>query len=191
MAAYIFGTFLVIMLVLWFAFRNQILQMAWEKAVAKTEKKGFTLTCSHKGFSGVFTVGFDSLHLHKSGNTLLFSEKLSVSVDIRKTLWNGPTIAEVKVSNTRITAINDANGCNYCGLIEKSERSKKSKDPLVQRVFNLIKRGLAKVPGTIELQNVSAEYRDTSNVIGVDISKLRYDGDDISGAVGVLENGKK
>jgi hypothetical protein len=190
-AAYIFGTFLVIMLVLWFAFRNQILQMAWEKAVAKTEKKGFTLTCSNKGFSGVFTVGFDSLHLHKSGNTLLFSEKLSVSVDIWKTLWNGPTIAGVKVSNTRITAINDANGCNYCGLIEKSERSKKSKDPLVQRVFNLIKRGLAKVPGTIELKNVSAEYRDTSNVIGVDISKLRYDGDDISGTVGVLENNKK
>jgi len=191
LAAYVTGSFLLLIGVLWFVFRNQILQMVWEKAVTKTEKKGYTLTCSEKGFSGIFTVGFDSLHLHKSGNTLLFSEKLSVSVDVCKTLWNGPSIGGVKLFNTRLTAINDKTCCNYCGLIEKSERSKKSKDPLVQRVFNLIKDGLAKVPGTIELQNVSVEYRDTGNAIGINITKLLYDGDDISGTLGVLENGKK
>lgn len=189
--AYITLLGLMLMLVLWFAFRNQILQMAWEKAVAKTAKKGYTLTCADKGFSGIFTVGFDSLHLHKSGNTLLYSQKLSVSVDVWKTIWNGPTIGGIKLLNTRITAVNDETGCNYCGLMEKSERSQKSKDPLVQRIFNLIKRGLAKVPGTIELKNVSAEYRDTGNAIGLEIPNLIYDGDDISGVLGIRENSKK
>jgi hypothetical protein len=182
---------LMLMMLLWFAFRNQILQMAWEKAIAKTAKKGYTLTCSNKGFSGIFTVSFDSLHLHKSGNTLLFSEKLSVSVDIWKSIWNGPSIGGINLKKTRITAVNDETGCNYCGLIEKSERSQNSKDPLVQRIFNLIKRGLSKVPGTIELENVSAEFRDTGNIMGVVMPNLIYDGDDISGTLGIRENSQK
>jgi hypothetical protein len=189
--AYISGSLLLLMLVLWFAFRNRILQTAWDKAVSKTATKGYTLSCAKKEFTGIFTVGFDSLLLHKKGNTLLFSKNLSVSVDVWKSIWNGPTIGGIKLINTRISAVNDETGCNYCGLIEKSERSKKSGDPLVQRVFNLIRRGLAKVPGTIELQNVSAEYRDTGNTIGMDIPILVYDGEDLSGTLGVLENGKK
>ena len=182
---------LMLMMLLWFAFRNQILSMAWEKAVAKTAKKGYTLTCAGKGFSGIFTVGFDSLYLHKSRNTLLFSEKLSVSVDIWKSIWNGPSIGGINLKNTRITAINDETGCNYCGLIEKNEQNKKSDDPLVQRIFNLIKRGLSKVPGTIELQNISAEFRDTGNIMGVVMPNLIYDGDDISGTLGIRENSQK
>jgi hypothetical protein len=189
--AYAIGSAVLLVMIVWFAFRNQILQMAWEKAVDKTGKKGYTLTCTDKSFSGIFTVGFDSLHLHRAGSTLFFAEKLSVSVDVWKSLWNGPSIGGIKLINASITAVNDKTGCNYCGLIEKSEQTQKSDDPLVQRIFNLIKRGLAKVPGTIELQNTKAEYRDTANMIGLDVVSLVYDGDDVTGALGIVENGKK
>ncbi|MEK0421940.1 MAG: hypothetical protein RLZZ161_1791 [Bacteroidota bacterium] len=188
--AYAIGSALLLVMILWFSFRNQILQMAWEKAVDKTGKKGYTLTCTDKSFSGIFTVGFDSLHLHRAGSTLFFAEKLSVSVDIWKSLWNGPSIGGIKLINTSITAVNNETGCNYCGLMEKNERAKKSKDPLVQQIFNLIKRGLAKVPGTIQMQNVSASYRDTGNEIEIMVTNLKYAGNDLIGSIGIKEQDK-
>lgn len=191
LALRILGVALVLFMAIWFIFRNKLLDYAWEKAVAKMANKGYALSCSNKGFEGIFTAAFDNLSVKQSNHVLLFSEHSAVSIDVWQSIWNGPTIGSISLKNTNLTAFNDERGCNYCGLIERKKSGKKSDDPIVQRIFNLIKKGLARVPGTIKLENVNASYRDTSREIGLNISTLSYKGDDISGSLGITENGKK
>ncbi len=182
---------LLLLLGAWLFFRNSVLDKAWKQAQQKLEQKGYTLQCKEKGFEGLFTVAFSNLQLQQKESVLFSSQRTALSVDLWNSIWNGPTIGSIELKQTRISAINDKNGCNYCGLIERNTRKKQSKDPLVQRMFSLVKGALAKIPGTITLADFNAYYRDSSNQIGVEIPMAVYDGDDIQGTLRIAENDHK
>ncbi|MCC7298384.1 MAG: hypothetical protein IT244_08635, partial [Bacteroidia bacterium] len=59
----ILGVLLLLSVVLWFVFRNQILNYAWNKASTKLEKKGYQLQCKSKSFTGFSSIHFSDIKL--------------------------------------------------------------------------------------------------------------------------------
>lgn len=179
-------------LLLWLALRGSILNAAWDKAAQKLKSKGYSLTCTDKSFTGLFSVGIRNLKLENTNSSLLQAAEIEVTADIWKSIWNGPTIGSLKLDSTSASLINDSNGCNYCGLSSGSRTNeKKSTEPMTQRLFNLLKRGLAKVPGTIMLQEFSISYKDSQNITALHIPALTYSSEDIDGSVRIAENGRQ
>ena len=64
--AWIGGITLTILLVVWIALRGFLLNWAFDKAVAKLDRKGYTLQCEDKGFTYLLGVQLRGLSLtHK------------------------------------------------------------------------------------------------------------------------------
>ena len=64
--AWIGGITLTVLLVAWIALRGMLLNWAFDKAVAKLDRKGYTLECKDKGFTYLFGVQLQGLSLtHK------------------------------------------------------------------------------------------------------------------------------
>lgn len=173
----------------WVSLRGRLLQMGWDKAVRSMQAKGYVLTCKDKAFTGLFSVTITGLELTWKDKALLSSGKIMAGADVWASLWHGPTLGLLELEDTKIGLYNNNDGCNYCALSSgKSDVKEKKSDPLVQRLFNLIKRGMAKVPGTIKLKNFSAGYTDTAGTSAVIIPALSYESDDLQGTIRIAEN---
>lgn len=112
------------------------------------QSKGYVLSCEKKSFSGWFTLDFENTQLSLKRDTLLYCKKLEAGISLWKTIWNGPSLSSLNLEGTRISLRNDSSYCNYCqlqGQKDSSETKSDSDDPLVQRVFDLVKRTVAKI----------------------------------------------
>jgi len=92
--AWIGGITLTILLVVWIALRGFLLNWAFDKAVAKLDRKGYTLQCEDKGFTYLFGVQLRGLSLtHKKhidtlpGKTLFACKELAVGLNVWK-FWD-------------------------------------------------------------------------------------------------------
>jgi len=178
-------------LLAWFSLRNYALSRAWDKAVSKMQSKGYVLSCEKKSFSGWFTLDFENTQLSLKRDTLLYCKKLEAGISLWKTIWNGPSLSSLNLEGTRISLRNDSSYCNYCqlqGQKDSSETKSDSDDPLVQRVFDLVKRTVAKIPGELVLKDFRFQYTDTLGSSGMRIPEVNYSGKELLGELYFIEN---
>ncbi|MBS3913941.1 MAG: transglycosylase domain-containing protein [Bacteroidetes bacterium] len=187
----VLGILIAVSIAGWFVFRGQILNMAWNKAADKLKSKGYALQCSTKEFQGFFTVHVADLSLTKKQDTLLFSQNISATVGIWASIWNGPTLSGLEMENTRIELVRKPGYCNFCDLKGSEKVESPTKEPLVQRAFNFIKRTIAKIPDDFTLKEFSAFYNDSSDRFGVQIPTLQYTNNDVDGIMRIVENQNK
>lgn len=189
--AFILGGIIILATGGWFAFRNTILEKGWQKAVAKLSDKGYRLSCSSKKFSGLFTVSVEKMLLLSPKDTLLYSEKIEAGIDIWETAFSGPALSSLELLNTRVNLVNKGPDCNFCGLksSENKETDEKDDRPLAQRMFDLLKRLLARAPADVKITDFTAKYTDSFDVNQLSIPELSYVRKDIYGKLLFAENG--
>lgn len=173
--------------VTWVFFRENILNAAWNKAAGKLKIKGYSLSCESKGFEGLFTISLKQVSLTQKSDTLFVSQSAKAGIDIWNSIWKGPTLSMISVSDTRINLYKNSNGCNYCGLSSSKTKSEKSSEPIAQRIFNLLKKSLEKTPGNIEINHFKLTYSDSFETYGLEIPNLTYDKKDIEGSLKIAE----
>ncbi len=178
---------ILIGIVVWVFFRGNILNAAWNRAANGLKAKGYELQCTEKGFDGLFTIQVKGLSLERNKEALVKSENISAGIDIWGSIISGPTLASLELSKTHINLYKNASGCNYCGLSSGKKQSTESKEPLTQRLFNLIKKALAKTPGNIELADFKLRYNDSGETYGLDIPSLSYRKKDLKGSLRIWE----
>lgn len=170
--------------------RNRLLNSAWEKAVVKFEKKGYRLACADKGFAGLFGLDFKNISLSKQKDTLFQSQNIHVEIAVWTTLLNGPALSALQMDETRLKLVKKPDYCNFCGLQNSGEKNDKSekKEPLVQRAFDLLKNAVSRTPDELKLNHFVATFEDSSELNGLEIPSLLYEGKNIDGVFKVLEN---
>ncbi len=181
------GIGIVLGLTGWMVFRNKILNYAWDKATNKLETKGYLLQCETKGFSGLFTTSFTKIKLSLKQDTFVTIEKLDAGIAVIKSIFEGPTLSDLQMDKSRIELVKTPVYCNFCGLSEKKEKTTSTK-PFVQRIFDLLKRSVSKIPSTLILNDFVATYQDSSDTMGISIPNVKYKNKDIAGTLHILEN---
>lgn len=187
------ASFLLLGISGWFVFRGKILNYAWEKAENKLRNKGYTLACEVKQFSGLFEVTLQNINLNLKDDTLFHSNKVIAGISIWESIFNGPALSDLELEHTRINLINRPDYCNFCGLKSSSSTKEETgvKEPLTQRLFDLLKRGMAKIPANFRNNNFSIKYTDSSDVFGVSIPGMTYLNNDLDGILLISENERK
>jgi hypothetical protein len=180
----------VLFLLLWLIIRNSILNYAWQKATAALHSRGYELQCEQKGYSGLFTVEIKKLRVNYSRQAMFAADTARVGIAVWRSLWNGPSLDGLELYNTRIDLYRNARGCNFCRLntAEKTE-TRREATPLYQKLFELLKRGLQKIPGKIVLSRFNASYADTAHTTAVIIPALTYKHNDLQGSISINEDG--
>ena len=179
-----------VLMLLWLIIRNSVLSYAWQKATAEFHSRGYELQCDEKGYNGLFTVEIKKLRLTYKQEPLFTTDVAKVGIAVWRSLWNGPSIDGLELRNTRVNLYRNARGCNYCDLNKSAKNeTRKAADPLYQRVFELLKKGLKKTPGRIELQNFYVAYADSANKTELTVPSLTYLHNDLDALIGVIENG--
>lgn len=182
---------IILILLAWFSLRNYALAKAWDKVVLKMEAKGYDLSCEKKSFSGWFTIQLQNTQLSFKKDTLFYCKNFEASISLWRSIWNGPSLSGLNLEGTRISLVKDSIYCNYCqlqGTKDSSEKSNTNDDPLVQRVFDLVKRTVGKIPGELILKDFKFTYTDTLGSAGVRIPEVNYSGKVLKGELYFIED---
>lgn len=180
--AWIGGITLTVLLVAWIALRGFLLNWAFDKAVAKLDRKGYTLQCEDKGFTYLFGVRLQGLSLnHKKhvdtlpGKTLFACKELAVGLNVWK-FWD-IGLSGFETKNLSLDLVNLPNYCNYCDLLGNDEKSEDVKtpqrDPIVS-LFRQLESWIGKAPNHLEMSGTRLSLTDTTGKIALELPNTLY-----------------
>ena len=186
--AWIGGITLTILLVVWIALRGFLLNWAFDKAVAKLDRKGYTLQCEDKGFTYLFGVQLQGLSLtHKKhidtlpGKTLFACKELAVGLNVWK-FWD-IGLSGFETKNLSLDLVNIPNYCNYCDLLGTDEKATDTqtpqRDPVVS-LFRQLENWIGKAPNHLEMFGTSLSLTDTTGKIALELPNTLYRNEAIS-----------
>lgn len=176
------GITLTVLLVAWIALRGFLLNWAFDKAVAKLDRKGYTLQCEDKGFTYLFGVRLQGLSLnHKKhvdtlpGKTLFACKELAVGLNVWK-FWD-IGLSGFETKNLSLDLVNLPNYCNYCDLLGNDEKSEDVKtpqrDPIVS-LFRQLESWIGKAPNHLEMSGTRLSLTDTTGKIALELPNTLY-----------------
>ena len=186
--AWIGGITLTILLVVWIALRGFLLNWAFDKAVAKLDRKGYTLQCEDKGFTYLFGVQLQGLSLtHKKhidtlpGKTLFACKELAVGLNVWK-FWD-IGLSGFETKNLSLDLVNLPNYCNYCDLLGNDEKATDTqtpqRDPVVS-LFRQLENWIGKAPNHLEMFGTRLSLTDTTGKIALELPNTLYRNEAIS-----------
>jgi len=180
--AWITGVTLTVLLVAWIALRGLLLNWAFDKAVAKLDRKGYNLQCESKGFTYLFGVEFQGLSLnHKKsvdtlpGKTVFACKQLAVGLNVWK-FWD-IGLSGFVTQDLVLDLVNLPNYCNYCDLLGNHEKSDNSatpqRDPVVS-LFRQLEKWIGKAPNHLEMSGTRLSLTDTTGKIELALPNTLY-----------------
>ncbi|MBM3438900.1 MAG: hypothetical protein FJX91_07190 [Bacteroidetes bacterium] len=180
--AWISGVTLTVLLVAWIALRGLLLNWAFDKAVAKLDRKGYNLQCESKGFTYLFGVEFQGLSLnHKKsvdtlpGKTVFACKQLAVGLNVWK-FWD-IGLSGFVTQDLVLDLVNLPNYCNYCDLLGNDEKSDNSatpqRDPVVS-LFRQLEKWIGKAPNHLEMSGTRLSLTDTTGKIELALPNTLY-----------------
>jgi len=180
--AWISGVTLTVLLVAWIALRGLLLNWAFDKAVAKLDRKGYNLQCESKGFTYLFGVEFQGLSLnHKKsvdtlpGKTVFACKQLAVGLNVWK-FWD-IGLSGFVTQDLALDLVNLPNYCNYCDLLGNDEKSDNSatpqRDPVVS-LFRQLEKWIGKAPNHLEMSGTRLSLTDTTGKIELALPNTLY-----------------
>ncbi|MBM3938179.1 MAG: hypothetical protein FJ333_05935 [Sphingomonadales bacterium] len=180
--AWISGVTLTVLLVAWIALRGMLLNWAFDKSVAKLERKGYDLHCESKGFTYLFGVEFQGLSLnHKKsvdtlpGKTVFACKQLAVGLNVWK-FWD-IGLSGFVTQDLVLDLVNLPNYCNYCDLLGNDEKSDNSatpqRDPVVS-LFRQLEKWIGKAPNHLEMTGTRLSLTDTTGKIELALPNTLY-----------------
>jgi hypothetical protein len=185
---WIVGITLTVLLVAWIALRGLLLNWAFDKAVAKLDRKGYTLQCESKGFTYLFGVEFKGLSLnHKKsvdtlpGKTVFACKQLAVGLNVWK-FWD-IGLSGFVTKDLTLDLVNLPAYCNYCDLLGSDEKADDSptpqRDPVVS-LFRQLEKWIGKAPNHLEMAGTRLSLTDTTGKIVLALPNTLYKNEDVN-----------
>lgn len=187
-SAWIMGISLTVLLVAWIALRGLLLNWAFDKAVAKLDRKGYTLQCESKGFTYLFGVEFQGLSLnHKKsvdtlpGKTVFACKQMAVGLNVWK-FWD-IGLSGFVTKDLTLELVNLPAYCNYCDLLGSDEKADDSptpqRDPVVS-LFRQLEKWIGKAPNHLEMAGTRLSLTDTTGKIVLALPNTLYKNEDVN-----------
>jgi len=191
------GIAFAIFLIVWLSCRGFLLNWAFNKAVVKLDKKGYTLTCQEKGFTWLFGVHLKGLILNYNQpipapndtlptaqkaiykslpNTPVFACKdLAIGLNVWK-FWN-IGLSGFETEQLSLNLVNLPNYCNYCGLMgsddKPEEKANPNKDPIVN-LFRQLESYIGKAPNYLEMRDTKMSLTDTTGTFSLQLPNTLF-----------------
>jgi len=181
LAGKIIAAIFVLLILLFFVFRNTIL----EKAIAKVSDKmnreynsDFSVKEAH--FEGITGVDLTEIVLvPRNADTIFKINKMRTSVSFWHILVGKLQLGTLEVKDGFVQLTEDQNGKNFAAFIKKDKDSLKSNDlPKAKRDYaefahNIISKALNLIPTDMSVENLSFRLNDKGKKATINFQKLR------------------
>jgi hypothetical protein len=191
------GAGLVLLLIIFFIFRNSILHSVLEKKCAAfKEKYHAELKISEARFSGLTGITLENISLLPAeSDTLLKCGKAYVHIRLFPLFIGKVKIDEVQLVNTLISFRRHKGKDNYNFLLqshkEKNADTTEVNSSYSDRIHKICKGIFTAIPDDIEIQNLKVEASLDSNTFSLDLPEFTIEKQGFLSSVGIKDNGKQ
>ena len=174
----IFLTIFALIIVLFFIFRESILQQAIAKAKNKIDKEyDCTFSVKEAKFDGITGIDLSEITLvPKNADTIFSIQKMKTSVSFWHLLVGKIQLGTLKVSNGFVQLINNEKGKNFEAFLNKKKtattETSTEKRHYAELAYNIISKALNLIPTDMKLENLVFKIDDNGKKATIDIKKL-------------------
>jgi len=186
---------LVIVQILFFIFRNLVLQVAFDKVADRAMSRfGMELKCESIKFRGL-----SELYLEKftivppNGDTLLTAEEIGVHQSYLKMWILKPSIKAITANNVKLNLIRTDTSGNYFAFFKQKSvtiTDSTSKGNLASRYGKLLKLSLDLLTADTYLKDVCVSYRHNDYTLSISLHELISENGQFGSKLEVTEFGK-
>lgn len=179
------GAVLLLLTVIFFVFRNDMLHWAIGKVKHSVfQKYHATLSIGEASFSGLTSVNLQQISLKPNeGDTLLNAAKVDVSVRIFPLLIGKIRISSLRMDQAHLHLMRyDSTHTNFAAFIKKEQPADTSekKDINIGKVaYKAISKLMAMVPSDVECRQTGIEFNNIGNIYGFEFKEARLDDEKI------------
>ncbi len=195
LGAKIFGVFFVILIIVFFIFRDALLQSAIAKVCNKMERDyNSTLIIEKASFEGFTGIDISEIALvPKNADTIFKIQKMKTSVSFWKLLVGDIQLGTLEVKNGFVHLIKNEKGKNFEAFLKKDVTSGETKNSNKKRdyaemAYNLISKALNLVPTDMSLENLSFKLNDDGKKATIHIKKLVLEDKELDTSIDVQTN---
>lgn len=188
----IFLVIVTLVLVLFFAFRNTLLEKAITRISGKMEREyssTFTVSkASFKGFSGIEMEGITLVP--KNADTLLQVRELKTSVNFGALLTGDVQLGTLIMSDGFIQLVKNKKGKNFDAFLKKNKKEQAEEDndaspDYADRAYSLLNQLLNLVPTDMQLDNLTLRLDDMGRKVHINLAHLKLEDKQLESSIGV------
>ncbi|MFY0482593.1 transglycosylase domain-containing protein [Flavobacterium sp. PLA-1-15] len=171
------GIFLVLLILLFFAFRNTILDKAIEKISTKLETDyDSKFSVKEATFQGLTGVSMKEITLVPKGQDTLFSiQKMETSVSFWHIIVGKVQLGTLHVDNGFVQLVKKGNVKNFEAFLKRDTLSTNTseKRDYAELAYNLISKGLNLIPTDMNVKNLAFRLDDNGKKSNIKFNELR------------------
>ncbi|MDR6966706.1 hypothetical protein J2X31_000704 [Flavobacterium arsenatis] len=175
------GIFLVLLIVLFFAFRNTILDKAIDRIANKMERDyDSKFTVKEASFQGLTGVSMQEITLVPKGQDTLFSiQKMETSVSFWHIITGNVQLGTLHVENGFVQLVKKGDVKNFGKFLKRDaseanlSSEKSEKRDYAELAYNLISKGLNLIPTDMNVKNLAFRLDDNGKKANIKFNELR------------------
>lgn len=194
---FISSAFLLIVLLVFFIFRNSILHSLLEKKCQSFKAKyNAELKIENSYFTGFTGIALENISLLLSNSDTLFtSKKVYLHLNLFPLLIGNVSIDDVVLENTVLSMVRENSKDNYSFLL-KSENEKSLQKPVksssyAEKLDKIFSGIFDKIPDNLEIRQFVFNATLDSNAFSLSIPLLNIEEHEFLTEIGISDNGKK
>ena len=168
----------VLLVILFFIFRDALLQQAIVKASNKIDKEYHcNFTVKEAKFDGITGIDLSEIALvPKNADTIFSITKMKTSVSFWHLLVGKIQLGTLKVNDGFVQLINNEKGKNFQAFLNKKKENttevSTEKRDYAELAYNIISKALNLIPTDMKLENLVFKIDDNGKKATIDIKKL-------------------
>ncbi|PZR23817.1 MAG: glycosyl transferase [Flavobacterium psychrophilum] len=177
--------------VLFFAFRNSILQKAIIKVSGKMNTEyNSTFTVKEASFHGLSGIEMKDITLApKNADTLLSVKELKTSINLMHLLTGDVQLGSLEMKNGFIQLVKNENGKNFDAFLKKKDKDEEEDDSdgpdYASRAYRLLNKALNLVPTDMVLTNLNLRLDDMGRKVTLHLKELKLADKQLESTIGV------
>lgn len=188
----IFLVIVTLVLVLFFAFRNTLLEKAITRISGKMEREySSTFTVSKASFKGFWGIEMEGITLvPKNADTLLQVRELKTSVNFGALLTGDVQLGTLIMSDGFIQLVKNKKGKNFDAFLKKNKKEQAEEDndaspDYADRAYSLLNQLLNLVPTDMQLDNLTLRLDDMGRKVHINLAHLKLEDKQLESSIGV------
>ncbi|MFD2601497.1 transglycosylase domain-containing protein [Flavobacterium suzhouense] len=177
--------------VLFFAFRNSILQKAITKVSGKMNTEyNSTFTVKEASFHGLSGIEMKEIVLApKNADTLLSVKELKTSINLMHLLTGDIQLGILEMKNGFIQLVKNENGKNFDAFLKKKNKDEEEDNTdgpdYASRAYRLLNKALNLVPTDMVLTNLNLRLDDMGRKVTLHLKELKLADKQLESTIGV------
>ena len=168
--------FLTLIAIVFFAFRDSILQQAIEKASTKIEQKyNSDLSIKKASFDGFSGISLTEITLvPKNADTLFRIQKMKTSINFWYLLLGDVQLGTLEIKKGMVQLIQKGNVKNFAAFLKKDDDASTTNEKREYAAFayRIISKALNLIPTDMSVENLQFKLDDNGKKATIDIKKL-------------------